>query len=78
MGLLATTRTRGETMDPQANLEAQRRLVDSILNPDTHGDGDMEIADLASAWEDRATRLAEFVLAMDEWRKKGGYDPYKP
>lgn len=26
--------------------------------------------------EGAAERLAELVLALDEWRRKGGFDPY--
>jgi hypothetical protein len=64
-------------MDPVKNLEEQRELADRILNPDDHGDGDLEIGDLAESWKQRAVELAELVQALDEWRKNGGYDPYK-
>lgn len=60
-------------MDPIANLRDQRELARSIQH----------LADRRSAprgvdWENDAVRLAELVLALDEWRMKGGFDPYSP
>ena len=50
-------------MDPTANIDEQRRLAQRIL------DGEASEADV--------DRLAELVLALDEWRRKGGFDPYE-
>lgn len=49
-------------LDPDANLKEQRELAKKILDRD---DGNYE-----------AAALAELVLALDEWRKAGGFDPY--
>lgn len=62
-------------MDPKANLAEQLKLVALILNPPQDSSGCHECGaeyDLA----DRAERLAELVLALDEWRRAGGFDPY--
>ena len=61
-------------MDPQANLEEQRQLSHENLNSEHK---EWEPDNMAQVWENRATRLAELVQAMDEWRKNGGADPYK-
>jgi hypothetical protein len=54
------------TMDPHANINEQRALVASLLDGDDYIDtGD-------------AVRLAELVLALDQWRTDGGFDPYLP
>lgn len=60
-------------MDPKANLEEQRQLVDSIIFCE-HDEWEPE--DLASVWETRAVRLAKLVRALDKWRSAGGADPY--
>lgn len=46
-------------MDPNANLEEQRRIVSTIIRD---GSGDAE-------------RLADLVEALDEWLSKGGFLP---
>ena len=49
-------------MDPNTNLQEQRRIAKAILaDPDaqTHG----------------AVRLAELVEALDEWISRGGFIP---
>lgn len=64
-------------MDPNANLTAQRATARNIIelrddldrNPD-------EVADRQESLQDFAVELAELVQALDEWRTKGGYDPY--
>jgi hypothetical protein len=56
-------------MDPIANLEEQRRLAAEII---ASWDGTPNQAYPIPA----AQRLAELVLALDEWRRKGGFDPY--
>lgn len=48
-------------MDPDANLREQRELAQAIINEE------------AGAIE--AERLAELVLALDEWIDKGGFLP---
>src|SRR5262245_56929870 len=53
------------TMDPNANLIEQKRCADAILravDTDTILVGD-------------AIRLAELVLALDEWLQRGGFLP---
>jgi len=49
-------------MDPVANMLEQRRLATAAQ-------------DTPLDYED-AARLAELVLALDEWRRHGGFDPY--
>ncbi len=49
-------------MDPDANWEEQKKLA-ARINDDRD-------------WvKDDARRLAELVLALDEWLKKGGFPP---
>jgi hypothetical protein len=55
-------------MDPNTNIEEQRALAEQIER--FPGDGDVN--ELAALGE----RLAELVQALDEWRRRGGYDPY--
>ena len=52
---------RGRTMDPDANLEAQRRISERFIA------GSLSIED--------ANKLAELVLALDKWIKAGGFLP---
>lgn len=54
-------------MDPKANLEEQIKLASAML---TAGDNGQRIS------ETDAYRLAELVIALDEWRMDGGFDPY--
>ena len=55
-------------MDPYANVAEQRRIAQNIIGqPGRYG-----LKTLLTA----ATALAELVLALDEWRRKGGFDPY--
>lgn len=51
-------------MDPNANLEEQINISNRIIN----GTGDMDDMD-------DAERLAELVLALDEWIERGGFLP---
>lgn len=53
-------------MDPIANLTEQRDLARKIQHRDHYDERNLE----------DVQRLAELVLALDEWRKKGGFDPY--
>ncbi len=55
-------------MDPEANIKEQLDLArDIIANMDEMHDEDLE---------SNAARLAELVIALHEWRKSGGFDPY--
>jgi len=56
-------------MDPHANLREQRELARRIQQAENNEDPAYNVG------ED-ADRLAELVLALDEWRTKGGFDPY--
>lgn len=55
-------------MDPAANLSEQREISARLLADAYASDADYE-AD--------AQRLAELVQALDEWRRRGGFDPYQ-
>jgi len=59
-------------MDPNGNLEEQRRLADVIR--DAAGAGPMSRAEV-DAFIERAARLAELVEAMDEWLSRQGFLP---
>lgn len=50
-------------MDPLANITEQRQLAAQIVNGEHDSD------------HGAAERLAELVLALEEWRAKGGFDP---
>ncbi len=52
-------------MDPNANLKEQRELAEFILSHNITLTDDV----------DKADRLAELVLALDEWISKGGFLP---
>lgn len=56
-------------MDPLENLNEQRLLATRILAC-VDGDQPIDANDVA--------RLAELVVALDEWRLAGGFDPYTP
>jgi hypothetical protein len=60
-------------MDPIANIAGQRKVAAEIIRLVNHGDDDEVVTEI----ETLATRLAELVQALDEWRRKGGFDPYK-
>lgn len=64
-------------MDPVANIKEQREIAKQILKiwDDCNGDGTLTTEQL-EAVADHANRLAELVEALDEWRTKGGFDPY--
>jgi hypothetical protein len=59
-------------MDPVANLREQRALSRRIIELNGR---DMTDAERREA-EDAGERLAELVIALDEWRQSGGFDPY--
>jgi len=56
-------------MDPNTNLKEMLRLAENIMN---RGEEDVYEIDVSSA-----IRLAELVLAMNEWIKNGGFLPAK-
>jgi len=51
-------------MDPNANLKEQRTIAQNILFSQ-HAETDLQDAE----------RLAELVLALDEWITRGGFLP---
>lgn len=59
-------------MDPIANLREQVTRAKTIQ---ALWDVEIDPPDL-EAMAHEAARLSELVLALDEWRKKGGFDPY--
>lgn len=65
-------------MDPNANITRQRELAAEIKaiegrqNPTSHDLRDEDWPAIAEC----AIELAELVQALDEWRRKGGFDPY--
>lgn len=76
-------------MDPNANIARQRALASEILTlSDSLGaaddaDNSYELAahdeaaaDTRETIAERAVELAEHVQALDEWRSRGGFDPY--
>jgi hypothetical protein len=77
-------------MDPNANLREQLDLArsiieaidetpdDSELSPEEFASHDEDIADRNEDIANWANQLAERVIALDEWRRKGGFDPYTP
>lgn len=58
-------------MDPKANIKEQRELAAKIIAA-----WDALTDDDDSVIARDALRLAELVQALDEWRRKGGFDPY--
>src|ERR1700745_3372593 len=62
-------------MDPNANIARQRELAKSIADM---GDS-IQVYEtgkpMRALWH-YAPELAELVLALDEWRRKGGHDRY--
>lgn len=52
-------------MDPNANIAEQVKLAREMVT-----DNDGESIDTGDA-----VRLAELVIALDEWRSKGGFEP---
>lgn len=65
-------------MDPKANIKEQRELAKELLDiwDEYNGEDSITAAEQSEAVADKAYRLAELVLALDEWRIKGGFDPY--
>lgn len=59
-------------MDPNANLEEQLELA-RLLYPEREEDVITDSQTLI----DNGARLAELVLALDEWINKGGFVPLR-
>ena len=60
-------------MDPQANIAEQVQIAQRVVSDSA----DLEAPD--RTFEDVQAdleRLSELVLDLDEWRSKGGFDPY--
>jgi hypothetical protein len=67
-------------MDPVTNLRRQLELaaqIIALIDSATTDDGQLPDA-VAQQVADLANELAELVAALDEWRTKGGFDPYLP
>jgi hypothetical protein len=65
-------------MDPKANLAEQiatARHINAVMD-DCPEDGNPTDEQLDAVYTD-ACRLAELVLALDEWQRKGGFSPYE-
>ena len=60
-------------MDPNANLTEQLEIAQQIISGVAQQvvSGDYDDIDL----EEDAVRLAELVLALDEWIRRGGFLP---
>jgi hypothetical protein len=56
-------------MDPNENMERQRFYAANILRRADAGD-------FGTDFRQDAEALAELVQALDDWRSKGGFDPY--
>jgi hypothetical protein len=66
-------------MDPIANLDAQRSLViEARAIRDSSPDDGKATARAIDRLAEVALEFAELAGALDEWRCKGGFDPYTP
>jgi hypothetical protein len=63
---------RTNTVDPKANIDEQRTLAAALLDTTAAG-AISQRPDI----EDDVQRLCEVVLALDQWRSTGGFDPYQ-
>ena len=66
-------------MDPMANMTAQLELAQKMNELDdqiANGDRLWMDEDEQTDYIEWAGQLAELVLALHEWRTKGGFDPY--
>lgn len=57
-------------MDPVENVLEQRVIAERLVI------GEYEERLDGAVLEDDARRLAELALALDDWRRDGGFDPY--
>lgn len=62
-------------MDPIANLKEQLELARRIQSAEEAEDNDP--IDAACTKAECADRLAELVIALDEWMRKGGFSPWQ-
>ena len=63
-------------MDPTANLREQLELASRfLLEWDASGDDDSPYSDADTFNPHDVARLAELVIALDEWMQRGGYPP---
>lgn len=65
-------------MDPIANLRSQRELSREIIRlwDNCNDDGTLS-AGRCLVVAEHANRLAELVIALDEWLTSGGFSPWK-
>ncbi len=56
-------------MDPKANLAEQIQIALAML-------GDDDLDNDRDWWKHSAPRLAELVIALDGWMRKGGFSPW--
>lgn len=64
-------------MDPKANIEEQISIAREIQRiVDECSEDGVQTENQAREIAENAERLADLVLALDEWRRKGGFDPY--
>lgn len=60
-------------MDPVANMKEQLDLANAIM---LFSEADPMDENEQTEYIEWAGRLAELVIALDEWRRKGGWDIY--
>jgi hypothetical protein len=58
-------------MDPNENLKEQLTLARRFIRQ-----SESQPDEMVSFDEQEVTRLAELVIALDEWQRKGGFSPY--
>lgn len=69
-------------MDPVANMYEQLELAKEIDKlQEFESDGglaqDTQLSERSDEVYNLAGRLTMLIIALDEWRYKGGYDPYQ-
>ena len=65
-------------MDPKANIGEQKRLAQEIVTlAESITYRNDEAARTMALIVKLAEELSDLVLALDEWRAGGGYDPYE-
>jgi hypothetical protein len=65
-------------MDPKANLDEQLALAKRVQEIAGSQPAYIELnEELSAEVRESASRLSELVLALHEWREKGGFDPYQ-
>ena len=64
-------------MDPIANLREQMEISREIQATWDGCSGDGTLTTSQAVWmADKAARLADLVLALNEWMRKGGFSPW--